>query len=372
MTRIRRTVLGTLALLLAVAPAWADQQLIAPGTGLQNAVVANTGPNGLCETTAALGDIQSAVLGMGAPFQKEVRCGPDRVADTFAAGDDVQLVAVGAPCKNGSTSVVDTGPNGIADTTADPNDVQIIAVGTAPPNRACVIAGANGVADTAAVAGDDNLVLTPVGAAQAHSDLIVCGPNHIVDTTPNNVNPLGDDVFVAPITAVGQACSTNQVVIESGADGIADTRAEGPDLVLAVAKPVRLTIGKGRPSGTKLVKFAVSNVEFGASAPASRAYRLAVTTGNCPGGTVSQVDTDAATPGLQATTNVPLGGRVKGSLVVTVRLEDVTSVAPNIPFRCTIDVTAVAVDTSPDPDDAANPENNETQVQIDVTDRNDL
>ena len=63
---------------------------------------------------------------------------------------------------------------------------------------------------------------------------------------------------------------------------------------------------------------------------------------------------------------------MKGSLVIGVRLEDVTSVGPSIPFRCTIDVTAVAVDTSPAPDDAANPENNETQVQIDVTDRNDL
>ena len=129
---------------------------------------------------------------------------------------------------------------------------------------------------------------------------------------------------------------------------------------------------KGRPSGTKLVKFAVSNVEFGASAPASRAYRIAVTAGSCPGGATSQVDTDAATPGLQATTAVPLGGRVRGSLVVTIRLEDVTSVAANIPFRCAINVTAVALDTSPDPDDAANPENNETQVQIDVNDRNDL
>ena len=370
MTYVRRAILGTLA--LVAASAWADQQLIAPGTGLQNAVVVNTGPNGICETTAALGDIQSATIGFGAPFQKEVRCGPDRVADTVAAGDDVQLVAVGAPCKNGNTAVVDTGPDGKADTTADPNDAQLIPVGTFPANKPCVIAGANGVADTSAISGDDNLLLTPVGTAQAHSDLIVCGPNHVIDTTPNNVNPLGDDVFVAPFTAVGQPCGTNDVVIESGADGIADTRAEGPDLVLAVAKPVRLTIAKGRPSGTKLVKFAVSNVEFGPSPPPSRSYRLAVTTGDCPGGTVSQIDTDAATPGLQATTPVPLGGKVKGSLVLTLRLEDVTSIGTNIPFRCTIDVTAVAVDTSPAPDDAANPENNETQVQIDVSDRNDL
>src|SRR5262245_51206694 len=111
---------AVLALLVAFAPftARADQQQIAPGTGLQNAVVVNTGANGVCETTAATGDIQSATVGQGAPFQKEIRCGADKIADTFAAGDDVQLVAPGAACKNVNVGVVDTGPNGIADTTA--------------------------------------------------------------------------------------------------------------------------------------------------------------------------------------------------------------------------------------------------------------
>lgn len=361
-----------LMLALLVTPARADEQQIAPGTGLQSAVVVNTGANGICETTAMSGDIQVATVGQGSPFQTEIRCGANKLVDTLAQGDDVQLIAFGAPCKGTNAAVIDTGPNGIADTTAAGDDVQAINIGTAPANRPCVIAGANGVADTASVAGDDALLLTPVGSAQAHSDVIVCGPNGVVDTTPNNVSPTGDDVFVPPITAVGQTCSQNQVVIESGANGIADTRAEGPDLLLSAARPVRLTIGRGRSSASKLVRFTVSNVEYGASAPSGRNFKLSVATGDCPGGTVSQVDTDALTPGLQAISSVPKGGRLQGSLIVTVRLEDVTSVSRSIPFRCAIDVTAVALDTAPDPDDAANPENNSNHIDIEVTDSNDL
>ena len=116
----------------------------------------------------------------------------------------------------------------------------------------------------------------------------------------------------------------------------------------------------------------MSNVEFGATAPAARGYKLVVTTGSCPGGTVSQVDADLATPGLQAVANVPKGGTIKGSFVVTVRLEDVTSVASNVPFRCAVDVEAQALDTAPDPDDAAGQENNDTTVDVEVTDKNDL
>jgi len=348
----------------------ADEQQIAPGTGLQSAIVIDTGANGICETTAAAGDIQAATVGQGTPFQKEIRCGTDKVADTFAQGDDVQLVAVGAPCRNANVGVVDTGPNGVADTTADANDVQIIPVGTAPANRACVITGGNGVADTAAALGDDTLQLTPVGTAEANSDVILCGPNLVADTHANNVNPGGDDVQLVP---VGSACANaNTVVVSSGPNGIADTRAEGPDLVLNVAKPVRLTIGRGQASASRLVKLAVSNAEFGPSAPATRAYKLSVTTGDCPGGTVSQIDTDLGTPGLQATSNVPLGGRLKGSLVVTVKLQDITSVSKSAPFRCGIDVTAVALDSAPDADDAAAVENNSTRVDIEVTDNNDL
>lgn len=101
---MRRTrVSGALVLALAatmISSARADQQLIAPGTGgSQNAVVVDTGADGLCETVAAGDDIQVATIGQGTPFQNEVRCGPNLIADTAAVADDTQLVAVGASCK---------------------------------------------------------------------------------------------------------------------------------------------------------------------------------------------------------------------------------------------------------------------------------
>src|SRR5205814_4642273 len=148
-----------------------------------------------------------------------------------------------------------------------------------------------------------------------------------------------DDVQVV---AVGAACLENDVVVDSGANGIADTRAEGPDLELKIARPLHLVIPNGKATASKTVKLVVSNVEFGAAAPASRNYRLAVTKGSCPGGTVNQVDADTSIPGLQATATVPQGSRVKASFVVTAHLEDVTTVASNVPFRCSVNVDAIA------------------------------
>jgi hypothetical protein len=63
---------------------------------------------------------------------------------------------------------------------------------------------------------------------------------------------------------------------------------------------------------------------------------------------------------------------VKGSFVVTLGLEDVTSVSRKIPFRCTVNVEADAVDTAPDPDDAVNPANNSATVELDAVDMNDF
>jgi len=178
--------------------AGADQQIIAPGTAQQDAVVVNTGADGICQTTAATGDIQAAPVGSGTPFRTEIRCGTNKVVETLAAGDDTQLIAFGATCKNANNAVVDTGLDGIADTTAAGDDTQVIAVGTAPANTPCVITGGNGVADTAAAAGDDVLVLSPVGTAAPNTDVIHCGPNLVADTTANNF-AAGDDVQVIPV-----------------------------------------------------------------------------------------------------------------------------------------------------------------------------
>ena len=363
--------LGVLTIILGLTggPALADQQQIAPGTGSQNATVVNSGADGICDTPAAVGDINlQQVPGGGSPYRAEIKCGADKLVDTVAAGDDTQLIAPGAACKGANNVVVDTGPNGIADTTAAGDDTQSIPVGTAPANAPCVITGADGVAQTATAMNDDHVVLA-VGTAQANTDVVTCGPNGIADTTANNRNPSGDDVQVIP---VGGACTTNQTVVDSGANGVADTQAEGPDLVLKVLKPTKVVIPKGQQTASKTIKFAVQNVEFGGSAPAARSYKLVAGNGNCPSGTVTQLDADVVTPGLQVTGSVPKGGTLKGSFVVTLHLEDVTTVSSKIPFRCTIAVEADAVDTLPDEDDAANTENNHQTVDLEVFDKNDL
>jgi len=57
---------------------------------------------------------------------------------------------------------------------------------------------------------------------------------------------------------------------------------------------------------------------------------------------------------------------------VTLGLADVTTTERGIPFRCTVNVEADALDTAPDPDDAANPANNAARVDLLAIDLNDL
>src|SRR5262249_31323632 len=149
-------------------------------------------------------------------------------------------------------------------------------------------------------------------------------PNLIADTTANNVGA-GDDVQAI---AVGAPCTAGQAVVNSGPDGISTTQAEGPDLILSWVRKKVFRIPKGKPLVSKLIKFKVSNLEFGATAPVSRAYKLTATGSSCPGGTVTQIDADAVTPGLQASALVPIGGSIKGSLVVNLKLEDITTAVP--------------------------------------------
>ncbi len=208
-----------------------------------------------------------------------------------------------------------------------------------------------------------------VGHAELNTPVIRCGPNHLAETTANNVHAGGDDV---QRVGVGASCpGTGTVVVDSGANGIAETRAQGAELVLRLADPGLLTMPiRRRGTASRTVKLAVFNEEF--AGPPSRAYTLSVTDGSCPDGTVTQVDADTRTPGLQTAASVRAGKHVKGSFVVTLGLADVTSVSRRIPFRCTVKVEADAVDTAPDPDDAANPANNAASVELDAVDLNDL
>lgn len=134
---------------------------------------------------------------------------------------------------------------------------------------------------------------------------------------------------------------------------------------------LELAIRAGQPQVSKAIKVSVSNVEFGASAPATRSYSLAIAAGSCGNGVVSEIDSDAVASGLQSAANVPLGGRVKASFVLTFKLQNVLSVSRTTPFRCSLTVRAQANDVSADLDDAANVENNETELQVEVYDYND-
>lgn len=369
MTSHLRFLAAVAATLAGAMVAGADEQVFAPGTAQQNAVVVSTGPNGRCETHADNGDIQLAQIGGGTPFRNGVRCGPNLIVESTAAGDDRQLIAVGRPCANTNVAVIDTGEDGIGQTTAAGDDLQIVALGAAPSNTACVIAGGNGIADTPDPVASDDVRLLPFGTAAANTPAIRCGANLIADTTANNVNPTGDDVQLVPL---GGACATADTpIVSSGADGIADTRAGGVDLTVATVKPVKLVVGRNRARSSRSVNVIVSNREFGPNAPGSRSFSLRAVGGSCPSGTVTQIDADALTPGLQATAAVPRGGRIKASFEVTARLEDWTTVDLSAPGRCQIVVEVVATDTAPALDDMGNTANNETSIALEVNDRND-
>jgi hypothetical protein len=354
---------------VTIATAHADRQVIAPGTGPQDAVVVDSGANGICETKAHRDDLSVIALGRGVPFADEIRCGPDRIAATAAAGDDRQLIAVGAACPGPNATVVDTGADGIANSTAAGDDQQRIAVGAGEPDQGCIVTGGNGVADTPLIAGDDVRLLL-VGAAEPNTPVVRCGPNRIAETTANNFRSGGDDV---QLVAVGAPCpNAGTVVVDSGANGIAETQALGPDLVMLPVRPVHIAIRRRRGSASRRVKVVVQNAELGNPSAASRVFLLSVDDGSCPNGTVSAVDADARMGGIQPTASVARRHRMKGSFVVTLRLEDVTSLARNVPFRCAVNVEADALDTAPDPDDAANPANNAARVDIEAVDLNDL
>jgi len=368
-----RKVFSALCGVLAAA-AWADQQRLAPGTGSQGIVEVTTGANGLCETSAAGDDFQLAPVGAPAPHRPAVECdggGGNDVVDTAASGDDVQLVALGAPCANGQL-IVDTGPDGIANTTAAADDVQVQGVGTSPANAPCVGVGPNGIADTPDPVGGDDTRNQAFGTGDANAAVIRCGDNLIADTAANNVNPAGDDVQVV---AEGAPCANaSSVVVHAGPNGIAETRAEGPDLVVKSARTVKLTIPARKPRGSKRVKVVVSNVEFGANAPAARNYRLELDATGCA--SVTRVDADSKTPGLQAVASIPKGGTMTATFDVAYELDQVNSVSSRIPERCFVEATAVvdepAFDENNPDDDRTTENNNRTQMAVEVVDKNDL
>jgi hypothetical protein len=135
---------------------------------------------------------------------------------------------------------------------------------------------------------------------------------------------------------------------------------------------VKLVVSDKRPRASRTIKFRVRNVELRDGAPLARSFRIRAGSGSCPGGTVTQIDADPRTGGLQASAPVALGKTVKASLVATIGLENVITVDRKNPYRCAFDATVVALDTDPDVDDAANDDANTTPVVLEVVDQSDF
>jgi len=184
------------------------------------------------------------VLHMRRSTPASLYAGPDLIATSVAAGDDVQVVAVGAPAAApdavvvapGRNGVLDSavlgddfssavarivaGPDGVADTAAAGDDIQVVAVGELPlATDAVVIApGANGKLDSAPA--NDDMILGPDG--------ILPGNDGAVQSVAQ-----GDDVQLVPVATTGVPEDT--IVITAGRNGVLDTPTRGDDRAAVVS-----------------------------------------------------------------------------------------------------------------------------------------
>ncbi len=372
MSSFRRSLCLAFVLSLAFpAGAYADEQAIPPGMPEEGELSVNSGPDGICNTTASGDDTQVTPVGSAVANQPEIGCGPNLIVETAVLGDDVQLRPLSSTCANANVPVVDTGANGFAGSTAGGDDIYLpgMVLGTPPANTPCVGTGPDGLSGSVA-AGDDVQEIA-VGLGAPGQAVVLCGDDLIPSTTANNAVPGGDDTQVTMVSALPTCATPNDVVVASGpSNSISQTRAEGAELVLRAAKPLKVTIRSGDLSGSKDVKLQVYNQEFGAAA--SRFFRVNADDGNCPDGTLTLVDADPSADGLQLEAEVDQGGSGRLTMVATFHRDRVRSVSTRIPFRCEADITVVASDTNPEEDDARVRRNNSTKVTFEVFDYNDF
>ncbi len=133
--------------------------------------------------------------------------GGNGVADTTAAGDDLQLVPVGNPVAPGR-GVVGPGPNGRIDSTPAGDEFA-----DAGPT---IIAGANGIANTVATGDDVQFVNAGTTGLTSQTPIIGAGLNGRIDTVP-----AGDDLERARHE---QLVATDPLRRDSDADSLFDGR----------------------------------------------------------------------------------------------------------------------------------------------------
>jgi hypothetical protein len=125
----------------------------------------STGPNGVAETTAAVGDVTYIVPTWGSPNSITITANPAAatmlVPVIALGGDDVQMVATGETVGLG-TPLVNSGPNGISETAAVAETTLVIPLTQGLANQVEITAAVGQPLLTTVIGGDDTLANTPV------------------------------------------------------------------------------------------------------------------------------------------------------------------------------------------------------------------
>jgi hypothetical protein len=116
------------------------------------------------------------------------------------------------------------------------------------------------------------------------------------------------------------------------------TWAASADVVVPPPKPLTVKLAAGTTTVDKSVAIRVLNA---ASEPAGATVRLLVSDGDCPAGTVlGTADFGKKQAGTPDTTTLLPGKKGKATVRLRIAAAAFTSVAPKIPARCTVQVTA--------------------------------
>lgn len=142
------------------------------------------------------------------------------------------------------------------------------------------------------------------------------------------------------------------------------------DSIVLPPRPVKVTIGTGRTSATKVLRIKVRNGDLSPTRELpGHEIRLIAQDGTCPAGTVVGVpDFGGPGPGAHDTVTLPGGSTASAKVTVFFDSAALTSLNKKTPTRCRLDLVAEAVAAgNVDP----TPANNVASVEIDITDLND-
>jgi hypothetical protein len=136
-------------------------------------------------------------------------------------------------------------------------------------------------------------------------------------------------------------------------------------------RPLSVTIPNGQAVVTKTLRVTVRNADIvPVHERPGHTIQLLANEGTCPPGTIARLpDFDTRTAGSQDSVLLA-GGRIKRAAVpLIIRRDAFTGSGSRAPYRCTLTFTARTVDPAINSDPA--PSNNQTTMELNVTDQND-